>query len=223
MINLLKHCQTIAEFGGPSPLFDEYGIYNQFPNIDGYNIFENNYWQKEFKENYRGIGKQFNQDIVEIKPIENKSVCTLNPNTKYDLILCSHVIEHIANPLKALYNWGQILNESGLIFSIIPDKSMMFDCKRPVTSMSHLVTDYYHKTGEEDETHIEEALKLFVNNGEYDYDNYIKSSKNNLLYRAIHHHCFNAKLVKQMFEFMFYDVIHQEQRGMHIITIVKKR
>jgi SAM-dependent methyltransferase len=212
MINLLKHCQSVAEFGGPSPLFDEYGIYSQFPNIDGYNIFENNYWQKEFKENYRGTGKQFNQDVVEIKQ-----------DQRYDLILCSHVIEHIANPLKALHNWGQVLNENGLILSIIPDKSMMFDCKRPVTSISHLVSDWYNKIEENDETHVDEALKLFVNNGDYDYGNYVKSSKNNLLYRAIHHHCFNEKLIKQMFEFVFYDVIYQEQRGMHIITIVKKR
>lgn len=207
MIELIKHCKSIAEFGGPSSLFED--IYKMFPNIDGYNMFENNYWQKEFKETYKGTGKQFNQDVVNIET-----------DQRYDLILCSHVIEHIANPLKALLNWGKVLNPGGLILSIIPDKSQMFDCKRPLTRMDHLVMDQFNNVGEEDEMHIKEALELFVNNGGYDYENYVKSSKNNELYRAIHHHCFDSKLIRQMFEFLFYKVIYQDQQGMHITTIV---
>jgi 2-polyprenyl-3-methyl-5-hydroxy-6-metoxy-1,4-benzoquinol methylase len=208
MIELIKHCKSITEFGGPSPLFEE--VYKQFPDIDGYNLFDNNYWQKEFKQNYKGAGKQFNQDIV-----------TIQSEKRYDLILCSHVIEHITNPLKALLNWQSVLNPGGLILSIIPDKSQMFDCKRPLTRMDHLVMDQFNDIGENDITHIKEAVELFVNNGGYDYENYVKSSKNNELYRAIHHHCFDAKLVKKMFEFLFYNVIYQEQIGMHIYTIAK--
>lgn len=211
MIDLIKNSQSIAEFGGKSPLFDSlFPIYPLFSNIDGYNIFENNYWQKEFKENYIGEGKQYNCDVVDI-----------STDKKYDLILNSHVIEHIANPLKALANWSRILTSGGLILSIVPDKSMMFDCSRPLTTMSHLVMDYYNKIEENDETHIKEALSLFVNNGGYDYGNYVKSSKNNKLYRAIHHHCFDIKLVKQMFEFLSYKVIYQEQKDMHILTIAQ--
>lgn len=209
MVELINHCKLIAEFGGPSPLFED--LYKLFPNIDGFNLFEDNYWQKEFKENYKGLGKQYNCDIVNINIA----------NQKYDLILNSHVIEHIANPLKAIRNWKEILNPNGLIFSIIPDKSQMFDCNRPLTRLDHLVMDMYNEIEENDETHIKEAVELFVNNGGYDYENYVKSSKDNFKYRAIHHHCFDAKLIRSMFEFLHFKVIYQSQSGMHITTIAQ--
>lgn len=208
MVDLIKHCKSIAEFGGPSPLFEDY--YKVFPNIDGYNLFENNYWQKEFKETYKGSGKQFNQDIVNIQT-----------ETKYDLILCSHIIEHIANPILALRRWSKILNENGLILPIIPDKSQMFDCRRPLTGMNHLAMDYFNRVEESDETHIKEAIELFENNGGYDYENYVKSSKDNFKYRAIHHHCFDIRLVERMFSTSGYNVIEQFQTGMHIYTLAK--
>lgn len=211
MIKLIKDSRSVCEFGGKSSLFEnEVSVYKLFKDIDGYNIFENNYWQKEFKDTYIGQGKQFNCDVVNIKT-----------DKKYDLILNSHVIEHIANPLKAIRNWARILNKNGKILSIVPDKSMMFDCKRPITKFDHLLNDFFNNIGEDDTTHIKEAISLFVNNGGYDYDNYIKSSKNNLKYRAIHHHCFDNDLVKKMFEFLYFKVIYQEQKGMHIITIAQ--
>lgn len=208
MIELIKHCKTIAEFGGPSPLFED--IYKVFPDIDGYNLFENNYWQKEFGENYKGKGIQYDQDVV-----------TLEANKLYDLMLCSHVIEHIANPLYAIENWKNYLKIGGFILSIIPDKSLMFDCKRPLTNLSHLISDYLDETTESDNTHIFEAVKMFVNNGDYDYENYVNSSKDNIKYRAIHHHCFNANLIKNMFQFMSMKIVKQYQTGMHIYTLAQ--
>jgi 2-polyprenyl-3-methyl-5-hydroxy-6-metoxy-1,4-benzoquinol methylase len=209
MIELIKNCKSIAEFGGPSPLFED--IYKLFPNIDGFNLFENNYWQKEFKETYKGSGKQYNCDVVNINIV----------GKKYDLILNSHVIEHIANPLNALRNWQEILNPGGLILSIIPDKSQMFDCKRPLTNLNHLIKDMFDGTEEDDETHIKEAVDLFENNGGYDYENYVKSSKDNFKYRAIHHHCFDINLVRSIFSFLGFEVIYLNQVGMHIYTIAK--
>jgi 2-polyprenyl-3-methyl-5-hydroxy-6-metoxy-1,4-benzoquinol methylase len=208
MKELIKDRESITEFGGPSPLFED--IYKLFPDIDGYNLFENNYWQKEFKETYIGKGKQFNQDVVDVKS-----------DKFYDLILCSHVIEHIANPLKAIRSWQNILKHDGMILSIIPDKSLMFDCKRPLTRLDHIVMDWYNDTEESDETHIKEAIELFENNGGYDYDNYVKSSKDNLKYRAIHHHCFDVELVKGLFILLHMKIVKQEQIGMHIWTLAK--
>lgn len=207
MNDIIKHCKSIAEFGGPSPLFED--LYKIFPDIDGFNIFENNYWQKEFNNNYKGTGKQFNQDVVELD---------LPPT--YDLIICSHVIEHIANPLKAINNWIDSLKEGGFIYSIIPYYKLMFDCKRPLTTLEHLYEDFIIGTEEDDGTHIKEALDLFENNGGYDFDNYIKSSKDNFKYRAIHHHVFDEQLVYKMFSFFGFDMIYQKTEGMHIKTLV---
>lgn len=208
MKELIKHCESVCEFGGRSPLFEE--IYKLFTDIDGYNLFEDNYWQKEFKETYIGQGKQYNQDVVEI-----------TSDKKYDLILNSHVIEHIANPIKALLRWSEILEQGGMIYSIVPDKHHTFDIKRPLTTIDHLLQDGINKTDESDETHIKEAIGLFVNNGGYDFDNYVKSSKDNKRFRAIHHHCFDASLVRKMFEVCGFAIIKQYQIGMHIHTLCK--
>lgn len=209
MKDLIKNCQSVCEFGGPSQLFED--IYPLFKDIDGYNLFDNNYWQKEFKETYIGNGKQFNRDIVNIES-----------DKKYDLILNCHVIEHIANPLKALFNWSDMLTDNGMILSVIPDKTLMFDCNRELTTIEHLCEDCVNGTEEDDTTHIKDAIENFTNNGGYDYDNYVKSSKDNYKYRAIHHHCFNAKLVSEMFLKAGFKIIHQYQTGMHIWTLASK-
>lgn len=208
MKELIKNCKSVCEFGGRSPLFEE--TYKLFPDIDGYNLFKDNYWQKEFKDTYIGNGKQFNQDVVDIVS-----------DLKYDLVLNSHVIEHFANPIKALMHWKELLNKDGLIYSIIPDKHYTFDINRPLTTIDHLLQDGLNKVEEDDETHIKEAIELFVNNGGYDFENYVKSSKFNKRFRAIHHHCFDASLVKKMFEVCGYKTIKQYQTGMHIHTLCK--
>ena len=60
----------------------------------------------------------------------------------YDFLLSSHVIEHLANPIRGLSEWTRVLKESGYLILLIPDYRETFDHKRPVTELEHLISDF---------------------------------------------------------------------------------
>ena len=128
------------EFGGPTELFSN-PSHNMllYPHVtlDGGNIFENNHFQNIITDtyNYYGkIGNQFNVDCAD--PYLDKIL----PPTKYDFIVTSHVIEHIANPINAIKNWLNLLKNDGYVLSIIPDYRYCFDRKRPLTTIQHMIS-----------------------------------------------------------------------------------
>ena len=94
------------EFGGPTEMINH--NYMKYQNkslydiitLCGGNIFENNIFQKKLNSfNYGNkTGKLFNIDCSDSQSIKNHE-------EKYDFILTSHVIEHIANPIQTIENW----------------------------------------------------------------------------------------------------------------------
>ena len=59
-----------------------------------------------------------------------------------DFILCSHLMEHLADPIRALKEWWRILKPGGLLLLILPDRRFTFDRMREVTTLDHLVQDH---------------------------------------------------------------------------------
>lgn len=222
IIKILKDKNGI-EFGGPTELFYN-SIFNMMlynhVNLDGGNIFENNYFQNNIDENnytYGGkVGRQYNIDCTseyDIKKIEKK----------YDFILTSHVIEHIANPIKTLLSWNEILKNDGYILSIIPDYKFCFDRNRPLTTIKHLIDDYNNNINENDITHIEEQLKLhdWSMGGHKDFNNLCK---NNEQTRVVHHHTFDFQLCKELFEYCGYkNIITYKQDELNIVILCQKK
>ena len=137
---------SALEFGGPTELFysppHNMMLYPHLSSVDGANIFEDNHFQKEKLDNnfkyFQGKkpGTRYNVDAASESDI-NKI------KKKYDLLLSSHHIEHIANPIKAIKLWKKLLNDSGKILAIIPNKNSCFDHKRPTTTLEHLI-DFYN-------------------------------------------------------------------------------
>ena len=68
------------------------------------------------------------------------------------------MLEHVANPIKALSEWKRIT--SGKIILIVPRKDFNFDHKRPITSFNHLLEDFDNDVNESDLTHLDEILSL---------------------------------------------------------------
>lgn len=212
------------EFGGPTELFynpcfnmDLYKYVNldsgnlldhtSFSNLPGHNnktdIYE--YGSKQ--------GKQFNIDCANINDIMKLS--------KYDFIVTSHVVEHIANPIKAIKNWKNILKNDGYILSIIPDYRCCFDRQRPRTMIEHLINDYNNDVQEDDKTHIEEQKKL------HDWSmgghpRFYELCDNNFETRVIHHHTFDIDLVNEMFSYCGYtNIICYKHDDLNIINLCK--
>ena len=70
------------------------------------------------------------------------------------------MVEHTANPIKAIKEWMRVLKNKGSLIIVFPDKDRTFDNKRPVTSLNHLIDDYVANTEEDDLTHLPEILNL---------------------------------------------------------------
>ena len=81
------------EIGGPSKIFNP--IYDIANSIDGVNHSETIWQGTVVKGVCNGTGKQYIAEGTKLIPGLL--------NNKYDFVMTSHVLEHIANPLKAIY------------------------------------------------------------------------------------------------------------------------
>jgi predicted SAM-dependent methyltransferase len=101
----------------------------------------------------RPPGRQYILEATELQQIKSET---------YDFILSSHVLEHIANPLRALHEWIRLLKTEGILVLILPHKDGTFDHKRKVTNLNHLIKDYEQETKENDLSHLADILTCMI-------------------------------------------------------------
>lgn len=191
------------EVGGPSSVFRySLPIYKKIESLDGANFSDSTVWEGNIKQGpyfnyYRNkIGYQFISDGTNLSNIGDK---------KYDFVLSSNCLEHIANPLKALKEWQRILNDNGFLILVLPNKKRNFDHNRPTTTFEHILDDYLKDTSEYDLTHLEEILALHDLSMDLpagDIHNFKKRSLDNFNNRTLHHHVFDLNVMTQMIEFV---------------------
>ena len=190
------------EVGGPSAVFKADGlmpVYQSAGRIDGCNFANQTIWEGQIQEgmSYQ-VGKEVGYQFI-AEASELKMICS----AKYDFLLASHCLEHVANPLGALSEWLRVLKDGGILVLLLPDKSATFDHRRPVTAFSHLLQDLNKQTPEDDLTHLDEILAL--HNLEMDLlagnkESFEKRSRANLSNRCLHHHVFDMALIKDVFQ-----------------------
>jgi SAM-dependent methyltransferase len=79
-------------------------------------------------------------------------------DSSLNYVASSHVIEHVANPLKAFLEWYRVLRDGGIIYMTVPHRCLTFDRFRPLTPVDHIVDDYRKETTQSDATHIDEYV-----------------------------------------------------------------
>src|SRR5205814_8372968 len=143
------------------------------------------------------------------------------------LVLSSHTLEHVANPLRALREWRRVLRPGGALVLVLPRREATFDHRRPITRLEHLAEDERAGTGEDDETHLPEILDLHDlarDPGAGSRAEFEERSRQVLRYRALHHHVFDADLVARALHHAGYDVLGSEtQPPFHLITVATRR
>jgi SAM-dependent methyltransferase len=120
-----------------------------------------------------------------------------------DFVCSSHVLEHIANPLKAITEWKRVIKKGAIIYAGVPDKRYMFDRKRPRTPLSHLIDDFEKNIDQNDKTHISEFLEKFDES--ITYRDSIEQHRADLMKNLeshVHHHVWIADDVEEIFEHM---------------------
>lgn len=201
-----------VEIGGPSRIFSASGqipIYDVAATIDGLNFSSETVWASELGEDQpfvfgkKVLGRQYVREASHFSDIDSAA---------FDFVLSSQVIEHLANPLRGLREWGRVLREGGVLVLIVPHRDATFDHLRPVTKIEHILEDFRNDVGEDDRTHIPEVLEL------HDFDRDFWASnreefrarcEDNLRNRCIHHHVFDTGLAACMVD----------HAGFHILAI----
>lgn len=212
------------EIGGPSFGFTRRGFlpsYDVPRRIDGCNFSNNTVWEGNISEgqHYKygnKTGFQYIADAVDL--------CAI-PSGTYDFILSSHSVEHIANPIKALYEWQRVLGPEGIIVMVVPHKDLTFDNKRPLTTIEHLVQDFTNNVSEMDNTHFEEVLSLHdisMDAGIANLETLRLRTVDNFSNRCVHHHIFNTPLLVQLAHYMQWQILDvQTFSPFHIVGIFK--
>ncbi|MFY7900652.1 MAG: methyltransferase domain-containing protein, partial [Chitinophagaceae bacterium] len=184
-------------------------IYAFANRVDVANYSAETVWEGEIKEGltYRYFenktGYQFIQEATDLFKINDKH---------YDFVLSCHSLEHVANPIKALFEWKRVLKDGGALMLVLPFKEGTFDKQRPYTTFDHLLQDYELNTTEKDETHFEEIKNLHdfsMEKGVIDKQAFEDRLKDNYINRCAHHHVFSEEVIAQMLEYVGFKVDYQ--------------
>ena len=215
------------EIGGPSPIFKKDGavpVYADAEVVDGSNFSSQTMWQ----------GNNSSCRTYSYDPSKSAGRCFLLEATNlseiasgiYDCVLSSHVIEHVANPFKALREWGRVLKENGILILVIPHRDGTFDYRRPLTTLHHLIQDETSDTGEADTTHLQEFLDridLQLTHYGDDVGAFRKATVENYRMRGVHHHVFDTRLAIQMTEACGFSILAVESLLPNNIVIAAEK
>ncbi len=184
------------EIGGPSDRFQWDGMLPLYPAmraVDNVNFSAQTLWEKALKEGTaylpagRPVGIQFLREASDLHDI---------PDDSYDVVISSHCLEHIANPLRALREWRRVCRPGGYLCLIVPHLDGTFDWKRPVTTIGHYRSDLENDVGESDSTHFDEVIRchdLSMDPGVSSFEELRSRVANNLTVRSVHHHVFDLR------------------------------
>ncbi len=181
------------EVGGPSGVFadrDLLPIYRIVGSLDNCVYSTTTVWLQASEQYQFHPAKPPGRTIT----AEGSELGFIN-DSSYDFVVASHVLEHFANPVKALREWQRITKRGGALVVVLPDGRKTFDHRRPITSLAHMYEDYERGIAEDDLTHLPEILALHDLRRDPqagDAKAFEERSRRNLENRCLHHHVFSA-------------------------------
>ena len=143
---------------------------------------------------------------------------------EFDFVCSSHVLEHIASPIKALYEWKRVIREGGLIYCGVPDKRFTFDHRRQRTTLSHLIEDYQKDVDQSDMTHIRDLVDNWDERLDSCWDNkqqLLEHIRANPL-SGIHHHVWINDDVVELFKYVHLEIVYVALKGNTIHVVGEK-
>lgn len=212
---------TALEVGGPSAVFGPGGllpIYAVVKRIDGCQWSAETVWHGSQGEgDYKPAGPDGAGGRLFIS--EGGTLAGV-PDCAYDAVVSSHVIEHLANPLRALANWRRVTRPGGFLLIVAPHLAGTFDHRRPATTLDHFVADFEAGTGEDDLTHLDEVVRLHDltrDPAAGERAAFEAARRDNLRTRLIHHHVFSGRSLLALLDHAGLEIIAAEVRYPHDI------
>ncbi len=198
------------EVGGPSGIFRNGGfvpLYKIVKELDGCNFSNTTIWEGNIES-----GEKYNyyKNKKGVQYISEATDLSLIPSSKYEFVISSNCLEHVANPLKAIEEWVKVVKKGGLLFLVLPNKDYCFDHNRPITEFSHLFEDYQNNITENDLTHLNEILELHdleMDKPAGSLEQFKERSLKNFENRALHQHIFDINVLKEIFSYFKLEVL----------------
>jgi SAM-dependent methyltransferase len=209
------------EVGGPSRLFrTRLPLYQVAASVDFANFRSETVWEGMLASStayYKGkSGRQYVLEATDLSGIDDD---------QYDFVLSSNCIEHIANPLKALFEWKRV-SKSYLVL-VAPRKDNNFDHQRSVTSFEHILKDLDDDTDERDLTHLDEILECHDLSRDPalagDFEKFKERSLDNFSNRCLHHHVFDEKLLAMILEYVGFQIESSTCTNQDWIFLARKK
>jgi SAM-dependent methyltransferase len=218
------------EIGGPSTVFCPSvpngflpPVYGLAATIDNCNFATSTTWsQGQAGRTFQYLpdrepGLQYIHDATALSSISDGT---------YDFLLASHILEHVANPLRALEEFHRVLKPKGVVLVLVPNRSYTFDHKRPYTSFAHLAEDLAAGTDETDLTHLEEIVTLHdlhMDPPAGTLEQFRARCMRNPENRCMHHHVFSMSLVEEVLRAVHFRPIYStEALPPHILVFARK-
>lgn len=212
------------EIGGPTRIFCQgraLPVYDRCKKIDNCNFSGQTIWDDNASVEGFGFGPRLGKEYVN----EANDLASIQSEI-YDFVLACHVLEHLANPLRALQEWNRVLVPGGALLVLVPDKRRSFDRRRPITSLRHIQEDFQANVGESDLTHLEEIVALHdlnLDRGAGSPEQFRQRCLENARFRAMHHHIFDPQLLSSMFEYLGMQTLVACYEGpCHVVGFAKK-
>jgi SAM-dependent methyltransferase len=229
-LRTLQACRPIVEeargleVGGPSAIFARDGILPLYPllrTLDNCDFSRETLWHDATEECTpfpydpdRSPGRLFVSDTTDLGRFVDGS---------YDVLLSSHVLEHVANPLRALAEWRRVVGPAGHIVVVVPHLEHTIDHQRPVTTLEHLVADFAGSVTEDDQTHVQEFMELTDlrrDPAQLTRDAFERRTLEFSRNRAIHHHVFDTELLVALLDVSGWQLVAVETAlPFHIVAV----
>jgi len=209
------------EIGGMSSVFYEKNLLPIYPHIkylDNCNFSHKTVWENDknstFDPRYH---KEYILEATDLKDIKSDS---------YDFLLSSHMIEHTANPIKALKEWIRVVKPNGHLIVLITHKNGKFEHRRPIKSLEKMIKEYERDVDENDFKHLDEILELHDRSMDLEagtLTEFSERSRHNYENRCLHHHVFNTYLVADLFDYLELNIVGIEAIApLHILIVAQK-
>lgn len=215
--------QCGIEIGGPSLAFQVFiPLYPELAGLDGVNFSEQTTWEghiteaRPFRYGKDRVGKQWIAEASSLPALGNE---------RYDFVISSNCLEHVANPIKALEEWLRIVRPGGHLLLVLPNQASNFDHRRPVTRFEHLLEDHRHGVGEDDLTHLPEILALHDGSrdaGSPSPEAFRERSLKNHENRCLHHHVFDPELMAALCRHLQLELVRSDSSASDHFMLARK-
>ena len=214
------------EIGGPSAVFGRAGplpLYPLLARLDNCDFSGETIWHGVAAEGSafaydvdRAPGQRFIRAATELGDLDG---------APFDVVLSSHTLEHVANPLLALSEWRRVLASPGHLVLVVPHLENTFDHRRPVTTLEHLERDAELGTGEDDSTHLEEFVELcdLARVPEPLTREELRArARDQATFRTVHHHVFDTELVVRLLDRAGFQLLWVETAlPFHVVAVAR--